>query len=385
MLDPMMKPIFEGNTVSAESVMFIGGEGAKALLFPIEKVISVTSYDGKTVYEEGVDYVVENGALKLTDKSKIPCMASSMFYNYSGSAILVEKDGKTVPLYWGEGPLMTDNQVLVTYTHSSDWKGFAETSSSDVFADFIKKLESGKDMTVFFYGDSITYGACSSFNEDHAPYQDAYPVMFTKALADLYGYTVEFVDAGLVASSGMPTAKVPMNDHVAGKNGTITYVNTSIGGWTSTDAYNNSVAFVDEMISEYGCDLFIVAFGMNDGGIATEKTAENIRKIVDTALYASDDPAVLIVSTMMPNPRAVNGWLGLQPLQEDALIALAEEYREDGVACAVARMTSVSKAVLERKAFHDYSGNNINHPNDFFHRIYAQTVFEVVVGYENIK
>ena len=31
-----------------------------------------------------------------------------------------------------------------------------------------------------------------------------------------------------------------------------------------------------------------------------------------------------------------------------------------------------------------YAGNNINHPNDFWARLYANTLFETLVGYENL-
>ena len=48
-------------------------------------------------------------------------------------------------------------------------------------------------------------------------------------------------------------------------------------------------------------------------------------------------------------------------------------------------MTSVSKAVLQHKDFVDYTGNNINHPNDFMVRLYAQTFVQTLVGYENLK
>ncbi len=94
---------------------------------------------------------------------------------------------------------------------------------------------------------------------------------------------------------------------------------------------------------------------------------------------------MLLVSTMVPNPNAVNGWYGNQPLQEKKLQELAEEYRENGISCSVACMTSVSLDVLKYKDFHDYSGNNINHPNDFFARVYAQTLLQTVIGYENMK
>lgn len=42
-------------------------------------------------------------------------------------------------------------------------------------------------------------------------------------------------------------------------------------------------------------------------------------------------------------------------------------------------------AMLEHKEFCDYSGNNINHPNDFFVRIYAQTLLRTLIGYENMN
>ena len=66
-------------------------------------------------------------------------------------------------------------------------------------------------------------------------------------------------------------------------------------------------------------------------------------------------------------------------------MSLAEQYRENGVPCATVQMTSVSKAVLEHKEFVDYTGNNINHPNDFFIRIYANSLLQSVIGYDNLK
>ena len=33
--------------------------------------------------------------------------------------------------------------------------------------------------------------------------------------------------------------------------------------------------------------------------------------------------------------------------------------------------------LLQRKPFHDLSGNNVNHPNDFSHRLYAQVIGEL--------
>ena len=48
-------------------------------------------------------------------------------------------------------------------------------------------------------------------------------------------------------------------------------------------------------------------------------------------------------------------------------------------------MTAVSLDVLKHKEFKDYTGNNINHPNDFFSRVYAQVLLQALIGYENMN
>ena len=41
--------------------------------------------------------------------------------------------------------------------------------------------------------------------------------------------------------------------------------------------------------------------------------------------------------------------------------------------------------MLETKKYLDVTGNGINHPNDFWARLYANTLFETLVGYENLN
>jgi acyl-CoA thioesterase-1 len=60
------------------------------------------------------------------------------------------------------------------------------------------------------------------------------------------------------------------------------------------------------------------------------------------------------------------------------------EYRDglaglcdDGV--VIADVTSLWSALLARKSQYDLSGNGINHPNDFGHRLYAQTILGLLV------
>lgn len=377
-LEESMQNIFDGNLVRNETVMFLEKGEAKDMLFKIDKILSVTSYDGETTYIEGVDYALENGQIVCLESSSIPCITSDVFYNDEDSIITVKHDGKTVPMYWGEDTTMTQWQVNVTYTHSDAWNGYRQKCFAETLRPFIRKLADGEDVTVMFYGDSITFGANASSIVGTQPYQMPYTVLFTKALADLFGYNIRYINTNLPK-----TAKVP-NDYNTGSSHTITYINSSVGGWASTDGINNYDTYIKPFIKEYGCDLFMLGFGMNDGGEKPEKYYRTEKKILNKVIKQSPNVNLLLMATMVPNPDGI-GWYGNQVKQEKVLIDGADKYNKKGIPCAVIGMGSTSLSVLEHKQFRDYTGNNINHPNDFFSRVYAQTLLQCVVGYKNMK
>ena len=375
-LKEIMLNVFDSTVSLKETVMFIDKNTTKDLLFPIGSVISVTSYDGKTTYLEGRDYEIVNGQLKITANSTMPAITSAVYYNYDGS--LISKDGKN--LYWGES-MMKQWQVSVTYTHADNWSGFEQESYLDVYKDFVQKLINGEDVTVMFYGDSITWGANSTLSEGVQPKQGAYAMLFTEALADLFGYTVKYINTGLTCHS---VQTVPTADYVAGDRGTITYVNTAVGGWTSTDGVNFFNEHIKSQFNTYGCDLFVVAFGMNDSGMTASSTKSNVKSIIDKMYQLNSKASVMIVSTMTPHS-GTNWDNNNIKGQENQLTALASTYQSSGKAVAVAQVNSVSVAVQTRKTFNDYAGNNVNHPNDWFYRVYAQTMLQTLIGYENMK
>ena len=377
-LNDLMQSVFAEPLCRDETVAFMETDAEKTLLFPIDSIVSVTSYDGETFYREGVDFTIVNGNLKLLEGSSIPRITLEQYYHHANSSLRTIWNGEEVSTLWGEGAL-SPYQVKVTYRHGQKWDGFLQESYSEVYGDFIKKLQNGENVTVFFAGDSITLGASASWIMGTKPYQLSYPILFVQALADLFGYTVRFEPANLDR-----TASVPQNDYVAGERGVITYVNTGVGGWNSVQGVENSNEYIVDKVKAHGCDLFIIGYGMNDVGHAPAVTRANVKTMADAARKASPHTAIAILATMVPNPAGI-GWYGNQYKQEPELMALAEEYRNSGVACGVCRMTSISLSVLKRKIFHDYSGNNINHPNDFFVRLYAQAMLQTVIGYENMQ
>ena len=177
--------------------------------------------------------------------------------------------------------------------------------------------------------------------------------------------------------------------YVAGTNGTITYINTAVGGWTSNDGYNNFDTFVKPFVEEYGCDLFVIAFGGNDapGGIPATTIANNFKKIITMVSKSAPDVHFMMIATMVTNTLATNGWWTPTILEHEAEFLKAARYlnSKSGIPGAVTNMTSMSLSVLDHKDFVDYTGNNINHPNDFFERVYAQTLLQSFIGYENMN
>ena len=378
-LSEYMRSLWGGGEVINETVMFLDAGEEKELMYKADKIMSVTSYDGKVTYTEGKDYALKDGKIVALNGGALPIITSAKYYGVKDSGLVTNHNGENVGTYCGEGRVMTDWQVNVKYTHSDSWNGYRQNCETEQFATFIEKLRNGEDVTVIFYGDSITYGASASFIRDYAPYQYSYPLLFTQALADLYDYNVHYVNTGLEGTGRVPSEKMK------NARGKITYINTAVGGWTTQNGLQNYDTYVKPFIDQYGCDLFVLALGMNDPQAASDAVASTQSRILKKVLEQTPDAGLLWVSTMVPNPEAVNGWYGNQDKQESVILNWAEHLRQDGASCAVVCMTSVSKSILERKDFRDYSGNNINHPNDFFVRVYAQCLFEAVIGYENLK
>ncbi|MBQ2325569.1 MAG: hypothetical protein II377_04895, partial [Clostridia bacterium] len=230
-LGVLMEDIFSGNTVTNETVMFLDYGESRALLYNIDRIISVKSFDGSVTYVEGVDYALVDGKIQILEGSSIPCITSAVYYGSAKYDLMTNRDGVPASTYDAEGQGMTKWQVNVEYEHSDSWSGYSQNDQSDYFADFIEKLMNGEDVTIFYFGDSITVGASSTFYNNYAPYQYGYSYLLTHALADAFGYTVKYVD-----TEGLKVGVIkapPANDYVGGTRGTITYVNTAIGGWTS--------------------------------------------------------------------------------------------------------------------------------------------------------
>jgi lysophospholipase L1-like esterase len=145
--------------------------------------------------------------------------------------------------------------------------------------------------------------------------------------------------------------------------------NLSVGG---TDTAWG-ITKVDD-VAAFKPDLVILAFGMND---AARRSAKDYQANVDTIIARTGDrlPDVefILVASMLGN----RDWTALQHERfPEYRAALAERC---GAGVALADLTTVWTGLLDAKRDWDLTGNGVNHPNDFGHRIYAQVISSLLL------
>ena len=334
-------PLWEGDTVYNETLMFVG-ETEAPLLYTPDRVIAVLSSDLKKEYVEGKDYIVKDGKIVLTENTSIPVLSLEDYYpaeKIEGKCFGSNVEGHKWIMF-GEGDTFFSRQIHVTYTHSDSWTGFIP-QKSEKLGRFVEKASKGEEVTVLFFGDSITTGANSSGCVGVEPYAESWPEMVVKSMKKFFG------------------------------NDKINYVNTAVGGknveW--------GIETLKERAIDVNPDLMILGFGMNDGHRKADEFCSLTEQLLEQFRAACPEADVAVIATMLPHFRVAGFW-GNQYTYEEALIELCKKYDH----LDLIPMTSVHKATLERKRYYDMTGNNVNHVNDFLARLYAQTINKVILG-----
>ncbi|MFN0018733.1 MAG: SGNH/GDSL hydrolase family protein [Pirellulaceae bacterium] len=341
-----LEPFWRGTTMHGESVLFIregeGGAKAKLLLTPT-KILKVTSSSEETVYESGKDYVWQPGSKEIVlpagsriiwkTPQDLRRPAKSQKYN------LTHRDGNG-EVFFGATHEYHDMQTLVTYEHQkADWKKPTFASPSKELPKTIKLLAEKKTLKIALLGDSISTGCNASGWAKVAPYQPPFQDLLVLQLEHAYG------------------AKVTLE-------------NVAVGG-TNTDW---GVANIGKVIDAKP-DLVILALGMNDSsGRPAKDYQAKTQTMIAAVKKALPEAEIILVATMLGN----KDWVALKqelfPQYRDALASLCEP----GI--ALADMTSVWTEMLRHKQDWDLTGNGVNHPNDFGHRVYAQVLSAMLIA-----
>ena len=340
-LSTYLSPLWEGNVVYNETVLFVNETEAPLLYIP-EKILSVRSFDLATEYKKGVDYLLRDGKLVLTKNTSIPSYTEEEYYppvQIPGKAFDSAVEGHPYILFNNDSEIFR-HQIQVTYTHKDTWQGFLPTKT-DKLDRFLDRAKRGDDARVLFFGDSITTGVNSSGAVNCPPYADTWMEMTFKAMRERLG------------------------------NDRLQYLNTAVGGKNTPWA----LEVLTERVLDLQPDLLFLAFGMNDIHRPPAEEARLISEILDKVKAACPDCDVALVSPMLPHFR-MKGFFGYQPQFEAAFKDICDTREHT----ALIPVTSMHNEALKTKRYYDMTGNNVNHPNDFLARIYAQTALRVLFG-----
>ena len=341
-----LRPFWSSETMDGESVLFIketADAPAKAsLLFAPTKIVSVSNSSGETVYNEGTDYVWKPGARELTlpPGSRIISKTPQDLRRPAGSQRhrLTHRDGNGEILF-GAGHEYHDMQTVVTYTHAADaWAGPKPSFAGAQLPRTTKMLAEKKPVTIVLLGDSISTGCNASGWAKIAPFQPPYQDLLVMNLEAAYG-------------------------------GKVTLKNFAVGGMDTIWGLQNIGKVIDAQP-----DLVILAFGMNDtAGHPVELYKKTTQAMVDAVRKARPDTEFILIATMLGN----RDWIALHherfPQFRDALAELC------GPGVALADMTSMWTELFKYKKDWDMTGNGVNHPNDFGHRVYAEVLSALLI------
>ena len=342
----MLRPFWTSEIIHGEPVLFIrdtvANESRGSLLFAIDNIVTITNAAGDVTYQEGVDYSFQPGTREIIvpSGSRIFTAAPEDLRRPANSQryALTHRDGKGEILF-GANLEYHQMQTMVTYKRQrNDWTLPMPSFGRDALPVTIQKLIDHQDVSIVLLGDSISTGCNASGWGKGAPYQPAYQDLLLLQLKEQYQTKV-------------------------------TMTNLSVSG-TSTPW---GITMIDQVVT-HEPDLVILAFGMNDSaGRSAEEYGKSIASMIAKTRMQLPRCEFILIASMLGN----RDWVTLKhdvfPKYRDELASL----RQPGV--AVADMTSVWEEFLKRKKDCDLTGNGVNHPNDFGHRVYAQVLLSLLV------
>jgi lysophospholipase L1-like esterase len=342
----LLAPFWRSEIMRGESVLFMKDradtEPGASLMFAPTKVVAVQSSSGKIAYAEGRDYRWNPNRREITlpPGSRIPFRRPEDLRRPVGSQPfrLMRRDGGGEILF-GAGHEYHDMQAVITYEHKPGaWAGPVPSFAGDRLPRTLGKLKEKAPLRVALLGDSISTGCNASGWAGVAPFQPPYQDLWVRNLRAVYG-------------------------------GQVSLANFAVGGTGSAWG----LASIGRVM-EAKPDLVLLAFGMNDSaGVPVDQYQANLRGMIDAVHKAQPRAEIILVATMLGNKDWVALHQDLFPRYRDALARLCRP----GV--ALADLTSIWAELLKYKRDQDMTGNGVNHPNDFGHRVYAQVLSALLI------
>ncbi|GGE52265.1 GDSL-like lipase/acylhydrolase family protein [Pedobacter psychrotolerans] len=342
-LETYMHPFWSSTQIVDETVMVIrdGEQNFATLLFPAMEITAVRSTDHSIKYINGKDWILKKGKLVILPGSKVP------YFNRSDLVFTEKKAGLSMTgkadssyVLFKEGLYFQSRQLAVTYKRqrNAHWLGPVPAVNKDALPNTRLKLKKRLPMKICFFGNSIEVGYNSSGLMNGAPYMPTWPEL----------------------------VRWKLGSHFQSE---IIYSNPSVAGKMASWGAENVV----KLAATQQPDLLIIGFGMNDGAsqVSPDEYLKHIRQIIARTLEVSPATEFILLAPMLANPDATQNGLQEQYIHELKKLS--------GKQVVTADMTGVHRALLKRKNYQDMTGNNVNHPNDYLSRWYAQMICGIFI------
>lgn len=316
--------------VTGEPLMFVKETGADLatarLAFVPVCAPGIISGDGSSYYAKDTHWTWTPGSrtVTLTADSSIP------FKTYAEMHVTSGPNSYGSQVYWSEGSLFHGLQAKATYLHNDDWPTAWQQPTTRL-PRTMSKLASGSALKVIAWGDSITqgYNATGFVHVNVAPFQKSWPNLVSEGIARANGCSVTLT-----------------NKAAAGES--------SVSGQSRLDELNGLEA-----------DLVMVAYGMNDSAASL---ASGLPTIISGIKSRIANVEILLVTPMCGNPDVAWFPRSMFVSQGNSILGM------EAAGIGVADVGKQWRAIEDRKGFPSMTGNGVNHPNDYGHRLYAKVV-----------
>lgn len=362
-LKEWLTPVWKGGAIYEESVCFyedaMGKEQGGHLLYMPKRISKITNHDGTVEYEEKKDYEVTEYGIRRTEGSRIPVLARTEYCeSYTGQPwagwLCMPGKEQFVRIL----PNVYTWQVLVSYEAEGAWTGCIPERQGEKLVRTYTKLEAGEPLHVVFFGDSITAGWEASGADE--PAVDMGSLAPMKVQSDRYPHMPVWAE--------LVTGKL----REAYPQAAITKDNLSSGGSTA----KWGVEHVNELFDRVNTpDLVFIGFGMNCMWDPAEEFMGYIETIIKELRGRNPKCEFVLYPAMTANRE-------IETYQNDFMLTYEkalQDYAGNHSGVIAAPVHSMFKEMEKRgKTYYEYSGNCVNHPNDFAIRLYGQTIWETL-------
>ena len=337
----LRSPAWKSPTVYRESSVLLqdkqGANNAR-LAFPAEEILQVRTALGLESFQEGTHWTLDptKSVLQWVGQPPVRTIGLDQLFLPAGSpnSYKHRTGNPEENLLYAPGKWFHERNIEITYRRA-DSIAIPTGTSPKSLEKTLRKLRAKSNVVIGVSGDSISTGLDASATTLTEPNQPGYP---------------DLVAAQLVHDFDCP----------------IDLVNRSVAGWSIA----NGLADLEKLL-ESKPDLLIVAYGMNDVGRRDPVWfAEQARKLQVRAKELLPELEILWVAPMLGNREWIHTPREMFFVYRDALRGVVQEGE------SLADLTEVWDILLQRKHDLDLTGNGLNHPNDFGHRLYAQAILE---------